>query len=301
MKPNMQVTSWRGVQLEHPAQWELMRANGLGEPGCCVFADRFYQRLQLQWQKLTYVPRMDLLLQKFREKSKDDDVELSELTTAPAPWQGIVRDLEEGCVVHAGRFFRDSRLLVEVTLVWPQQRDVDLENEILASIRTERPDAPVRLWQAAGLSVSLNREYELLESDSKVGKVCWKFGTDAKAEPTLLIERIALPQYWLDRSLGDWLESQLPKGQHVLDRRAVKVNAHSAQQLISTSRLGRLTLWRGLWKVRMDLGWQCPTEQRVYRVAFWTRSRIEQIHLPEPLEIRCCRPVPTVRTQETPG
>ncbi|MCK4277087.1 MAG: hypothetical protein KAX78_11265, partial [Phycisphaerae bacterium] len=201
----MQRTVWRGMQIEHPDRWELMRASGVGEPGCCLFADPLYQRLEVCWRALKYVPDLEMMLQKYRQKT-DQELELSDLATAPDPWRGVVRDTPDGTVVHAGRFFRQSRRLVEATIVWPQQRDLELEDAILSGIAVEKDDSERRLWQAGGMSLSIGGDFELLDSSAKVGQTRWQFGPAKSPKPTLAVERIAMSEYWLEGSLGDWLQ-----------------------------------------------------------------------------------------------
>lgn len=300
MAQRMQRTVWRGMQIDHPDRWELMRASGVGEPGCCLFADPLYQRLEVRWRVLKYVPDLDMMLQKYRQKT-DEELELADLATAPHPWRGVVRDTPDGAVVHAGRFFRQSRQLVEVTIVWPQQRDLELEDAILSGIAVAKDDSERRLWQAGGMSLSIGADFELLDSSAKVGQTRWEFGAAKSRKPTLTVERIAMSEYWLEGSVGDWLQQQVPKRHRVLRREAVQYNAHPAQRLISSGKIGTLASLRGLRRVQLDLGWRCPTEARVYHISFWEASRIEQISLPGNIEIHCCRPVPLIGPKRALG
>ena len=74
------LTCWRGMGIKHPPSWELSTASALGEPGRCAFSDRLYQRLDVRWKSLKYVPNLDLMLKKHRRKeSGHDDVKLSDL------------------------------------------------------------------------------------------------------------------------------------------------------------------------------------------------------------------------------
>jgi len=298
MTDTFERTSWRGIQIDHPSQWELIRASGRDEPGRCVFADRLDERLDVRWRSVTYVPNLDLMLRKYWRKTQDE-TELGELEEAPPPWRGIFRRTPQATTAHAGRFFREARLLVEVTILWPEDRDPDLEEAILQSVSTQPRGSPVFLWQAGGMSVLAPAGYDLLESSSKVGHTRWDFGSGPKPQTSLQIERLALPEYWLAGSVGDWLEEDLPKGHRLLRREPVTVNGHPGQRLISEAKKGTLNALRGRRKVQLDVGWQCPVEGRVYRLRCWETSDEDEVSPPPEFEVRCCRPVPAAETFRT--
>jgi len=294
MAEELAQTSWRGMRISHPAQWELAIASGADEPGRCVFVDRTDQRLDLRWRPIKYVPDLDKVLQKHRDKRNDKE-RFSEMTGAPANWRGLVRKAKRGTVVHAGTFFRNRRCLVEVTVFWPGRRNMDLEREILSSVHTEDPDAEARLWRAMGMSLRLDRRYDLKKSSASVGRIKWTFTTGRKRGPQLVIERIAMVDCWLKVPLRDWLEAELPQGRKVLRRDPMVYNTHRGEQLMTHSRISTLAGLRGLRNLHLDLAWTCPIEQRLYHVSFMEASRDEEVSLPKHLEIECCRPILAVR------
>ena len=109
----MHQTCWRGMWIQHPTEWELSHASRLDQPGQCTFTDPAYQRLDVRWRPLTYVPNLQLMLTRYRKhESRDDETELIDLTGAPPEWLGVVRRTPQAWIVHAGRFFREARLLV---------------------------------------------------------------------------------------------------------------------------------------------------------------------------------------------
>ena len=85
MTIRLERTSWRGIRVDHPAHWELAWASGPDEPGRLTFADRYYHRLEVRWRPLRFVPNLDMLLDKYRRKEKDDATEILELTSPPQP------------------------------------------------------------------------------------------------------------------------------------------------------------------------------------------------------------------------
>ena len=296
----LEQTCWQGMWIEHPPQWELSQASGADKPGRCIFSDRRYQRLDVQWRPLKYMPNMELMLARHRHNErKDDKFEVADLIGAPEEWAGIVRKTAEGPIVHAGRFFHEARLLTEVTLIWPGGRDRRVENAILSSIRPAPPEGGVQRWRAMGIDMSVAGAYGLSTSNTRVGRVKWEFRPAAKTAQVLSLERIALPQQWLTMPLRDWLVEQLPSGQKAVRQDACVFNNHRGEQLISRGKISTVSSFRGLKRMMLDVAWLCPTEGRVYHLRLIQPSRSEEISMPDHLRVACCRPAPVVKIQWT--
>jgi len=287
------------MQVDHPAHWELAWASGPDEPGRLTFADRRYHRLDLRWQPLRFIPRLELLLTKYRQAKKGEEVEILDLDPCPSPWQGVVRRTDDGQVVRAVRFFRDARRLVETTVVWPGSRDPRVEERILTSVRPQEAQSGRLLWQAMGVSLRLGEEFRLQQHSAKVGCISWDFAAGRKKTlRELRVERIALPEFWLDKPMREWLEEQLPSEYEPLRQEMVIIGRHRAERLISSAKAGRLTFLRGVRQYRLDLGWLCPTESRVYHVTYRLTSPDQDLALPASFELTCCRPLPVVRPEK---
>jgi hypothetical protein len=296
MAEPLERTCWRAIQVDHPPEWEVAVASGADDPGRLVFADRCFHRLDICWKTLKYIPNMDLMLSKHRQGDRQDGTTLCDLPTAPAPWKGVVRKTPSGAVVHAGRFFRQERLLVEAALVWPDHRDPRLESRVLESIQAVDADGQERLWQAMGLSVTCPSNFDLHESSLKVGLIQWDFrmkphkGRRDKPGPQLRIERIALPDYWLKgRSLQDWLAEQVPSSSRQLRQQVVPQGRHTACQVLSTGKAPLAGRLRGYRLLRLDVAWRCPIEERVYHVCLSEPRKDEELAFLEHWEVRCCR------------
>jgi hypothetical protein len=284
------------VRVDHPGDWEIALASGPGKPGRFTLTDRHFHRLDIRWRNVRHPPNLKLMLEKHRQNPRGKLRELVPLSGLPADWVGLLRKGDGGCATHAVKVFsinsnsRNHRLVVEATLVWPDRRDTALEGAILDSVA---PDfsAPRRLWQAMGLSLEVGREFHLRRNDSKVGRVRWEFAAEAgKSVSRLIVERLALPEYWLKGSLADWLVEQLPPKHGRVREETSVFNGHRALRLVSR---GQADLWaflRGLRPIRLDLAWLCPLEGRVYHVSVGRMSKDPDLDLPEGLVIRCCRP-----------
>ena len=216
------------------------------------------------------------------------------MSDLPADWCGLLRRGDEGQVVHAGRFFEADKLLVEVSLIWPEGRPTELERQILNSVAPQPADAPRREWRALGLDVELGRAFELRSVDTAVGQVRWEFGRPGRAEEVLKVSRLALAEHWLAGSVRAWLESELDEGSRLLWQRPGQINGHPSQALASQRKAGKMAALRGRRRVTLAVAWQCPRDGRVYHVA-WARTQSDEaIDWPDGLHVACCRPVPTV-------
>ena len=152
-----------------------------------------------------------------------------------------------------------------------------------------------------GVSLDLTDQWELSEFTTSVGQIKWLFTRRGDSAPSLSIERLAMVQYWLGGSVGDWIEGDLDETTQVIERRAVNCNGHNGEQLITSSRITPFASLLGVRQAKLDRAWQCPADGRVYRISHWAKSRTEQIDLPAELAVRCCRPVPVVKVAKRSG
>jgi len=286
----LQRICWQGIQFDHPADWELTRFSGPGEPGRCLLADRYFQRLDVRWQVLNFAPRLELLIEKYRKNDTEDSRSVP-LEGGPAPWQGLLRRTPKGSFIQAARMCPQQRLLVEATIVWPETRQVELERAILASIAV-MPPGPTQLWQAMGLSATIPGDYQLRGVSAKVGRIRWEFVAGKKTLPRIAVERIALPEYWLKGPLRDWVAEELPPRHEPQRQELALWGNHRGQQLISRASAGTLAWLRGRRRIRLDMAWQCELENRVYHLEFEKISTDSDVVLPELLAVHCCRQGP---------
>ncbi|HDZ20057.1 MAG TPA: PqqD family protein [Phycisphaerae bacterium] len=292
--PSMDTTIWRGVEIHHPVDWELSVASAPGEVGRCRFTDRYWQRLEVMWRRLDSRPDPKVLLEKFRHEhlqaTKVESSQLHPLTDAPQEWHGFVQSRPRGSLVRALRLDVENHLLFEITVLWPDRRNTTLEREILNSIAALPTDTPTRRWRAMGLDVTLEDDYDLPHCELTVGRIHWEFLPSGKGSKGLMVERIAMPDVWLTGSLANWMPRQLPIYSTVLSQQARTINGHPGQELLSRSRAGRLGSVSGRHNIRLEWGWICPTEHRMYRICMTDVSRRETLELPPSLVVRCCQP-----------
>jgi hypothetical protein len=278
-------TSWAGIQLDHPADWEmfrLMQKDGRWRAG---FTDRTHHRIDIRWRKLGYVPNLAKMLERYQEKEKKEKT--VPLTGQPQGWQGTVRQAGEGVVVNAGRFIDETKTLVEMIVVWPQKRDQKLENGIFDSVQSLTAKEGMKLWQAMGLKARMNEGYDIVEYKAEPGRVEWVFGKGRKPAEKLAVERIAMPKYWLKGTLAKWLRTREEKWEK-LEEWTQNIGGHEAACWKATSRgllKDSLLLKK---KIKTEMAWLCEKEKRVYRVSFQATQRKSELAMPVDFEVVCC-------------
>lgn len=288
-------TCWRGLELSHPADWELAVLCGPDEPGRLTFSDRRYQRLDIRWTRLDYRPNLKLMLDKYRQREKKQKVQFEPFSAAQ--WQGVVRNTAKGKVVHAGTFLETQQLLVEVTIIWPDQRDESIEHSILSSVDFHESEGN-SLWQAMGMELIVPEGFKLGAVDAKVGRIRWEFKTSDKHGPQLGIEQLAMPEFWLESPLREWLTNELPDGFEVDHQKLITINTHPAQKIQSRKRINVLSAIRWQRRLRTDVAWHCLSENRIYHTWITQASREESIELPGDFRVNCCQPVAAATMSE---
>ena len=291
----LERTCWAGLEVSCPPDWEVSHLSGKSFSGQIILSERVYQRLEITWRPLKHPPDIRLTMERFRSKTTSQ-AQLRELSTSARNWLGMVATGDDGgCVVRAGRYFSDSKVLVELTLGWPKGRDKQLEAEVLGSIDIQKAKTVKRRWQAMGISVDIPGEFDIAVTSFKVGRIAWTFHTARFFTPILIIERLAAPSEWLGGRLAEWLKDQLPPRTKVVSEEQIECNRHGGCEIISRKRAGLGYALIGLARVGVERAWVCPAENRLYRLSYCkvSRSRLQKMSLPDNFKIRCCKAMPS--------
>lgn len=292
MTMQMDQTCWLGLEIGHPEEWEVSVLSGPHQPGRCTFEDRYRQRMEVQWKKV-WRPRDPARLAARYGRRASRKPRPSPLADLPEGWTGAAQNLDpsgekdakSGVVVRAGRYFKAQRWLVEVTLIWPGERDAQAERRILSSIRPQDDQGKQRLWRVMGIHAMIPAEFRLEKSDPRVGRVRLEFAAGARR---LSVERLALPDYWFTMSFAQWLTRERPAKLQLVSQGDTTFNGHDGGQMVSRSVAE--TLWaviRGRRQYRLDVAWLCGAENRFYHVSYSQPRRDAAMTLPEGFELSC--------------
>ena len=291
MTADLERTCWAGLELSHPAGWEISHASGKIRSGRLVFIERIDQRLDIQWRQLKRTPDIGWAMERFRRKAAAK-ASIRELTKSAKYWHGLVlTNPDKSVVVRAGRYFRDRKVLVELTLAFPAGRNDKQLKAMLESIDLQDPKAAKRRWSAFGICIDVGGNFEIVRTSFKVGRVRWDFQAGSSE---LIVERLGAPEQWLSDPLKKWLTDQLPPRGKVLQAELIQLGDHEADAVHWRGRASMGASLIGRKRLGLDVGWLCPAEGRVYRLRYAELTRAEKISLPKNFDIHCtAEPAPT--------
>ncbi|MCE5277867.1 MAG: hypothetical protein ABFD92_00585 [Planctomycetaceae bacterium] len=272
-------------------------ASGLKQDHRLVLADRYHHRLDIRWKHLDYDPQLERVMDRYRQH-EGGSVEYQAIDSLPQGWLGVLQPLEpKGVLAHLGKFFQPQGVLVEATFFWAGKRDVNLERDVAERMAPQDAAALRRTWQAMGLSLEIDKQYELTEADLKVGRLRWTF-TAGRDAAELVVERIALVEQWLDEPLRQWLARELPREFTPLRQETLAEAPHRIERVTSQAKMYLHHTLRGIRRLRVDQAWLCPVESRVYRMTASQASREQTLEFPAHVAVRCCHRPPLVGAAE---
>lgn len=263
---------WQGLQLDIPRSWEMVRYGLAYARGLCAFADPYRERLLFAWQRDCEQPEFGRLISDLAASARaaaDDDDRASvaiETPDLPEGWHGLVIADGHETRTRAARYFEPQRILVEITIFWPDVRDTETEYRVFDGMDVAE-SGPWRSWRAFGIAADVPEALFLQDLRCLPADVTLTFGRHKRRHPRLTVRRMGFVDIWLKGPLEDWLAGQL-KGWRIRSRETRPSSAGHAVCWMTASRhrpapAGLL----GLRLRRRDAAVLCPAEQRVYHVS----------------------------------
>jgi hypothetical protein len=281
---------WRNIEMLCPAEWEMTFSSSPADTPRIILSDRRYERLKMQWRQLSYTPELSRVI----EKHQDEVEHVTILNSLPEGWYGTIAPCGSGSVIHAGKFFSKTKMLVELILFWNKQREKHIEEKIMESIHPVSSSVQSCLWEAMGMKVKIPSECTLSAFNAEAGQILWKFMYgDKKSKKEVIICRIALlraifPQpdiSWED--LKAFIESQAnPRKSRIARAESSTYNGHTAVRIVwLTIPDGMIKRLTGYKNKIVEVAWACPVEEKIYRLSI----PFEDCHvLSEKLHVKCC-------------
>jgi hypothetical protein len=278
------TTVWQGIELRMPPSWEMTRYGLHRERGVCAFLDETRERMHVSWQRGTPPVDLDRFVTDLKSKALEDSG--ATVQTQPAAeaegWRGLVIGPPEDQTTRAVRHFGAEGTLLEIALLWRNDRAPELEAAVLRGIRVRAGDGPQR-WLAFGIAAEVPAGMALRSCRCLPGNVEWRFGA-TQGLPAWTIRRLAFPSVWLRESLDAWLRKQLPPRWSAGQR---ETRACPTGHPLVVARSQRLEPLRFRRARRWDYACLCPAEQRVYHAFAETAGGP-----PLPLSLSCaCGPL----------
>lgn len=265
----MQTIIWRYFRLELPSDWEMLGFSKNFQSGRCTFADRYQHRLQFGWDMVPGPPDRDRMVSAFMTKLNSEEGQADALTPAQVgAWKGFAGRIAGQLTSQFSRYFPGEQCLVQMVFLWPDRRDRNLENGVLASVREVPVGADgLRRWRAFGMDMQVSRELALLATRVQCANVRLVFGPSdhwSSPEVEVRFERKGMVSEWLAMPIKDWLHHQVPGG-IALHRASLQVIGDHAVETIAGDQqakgVGRLLGRRAAFRAS---AWICPDNQRLY-------------------------------------
>ena len=130
--------------------------------------------------------------------------------------------------------------------------------------------------------------------------MAWGFGRTPGQPPNLGVRRIALPKFWLNEPLEEWLKMQVDEAWEVKISRRTTCNGHTAAHMVCCRPAGARDRLAGRRRVRADLAWQCQREERVYHVQYEETGTAHDLRVPDHVAVACCATHPPPVKEQGP-
>lgn len=285
---------WRHFHLEMPADWEMLRFSRNLERGRCSFADRNQVRLESSWLRVPGPPDRERMLSDYMARLRDEGAEDLQQEKQTGGWSGLTCTQDGQTVARFGNYFPGESCLFELVFLWPERRDTQLEQRILATATGMPTHEGSHRWRAFGLDVTVPATMVLQECNQYAARTEVRFETPRGVDEDRYM-RLGLVPQWLHIPLKQWLAAQAPAGVSIEDQSIHTVDGHD---LVTLRARGKrwchgLRLHRPFYESHAGI---CPADGRLYfashrrgtpgqgRPTLACRCGREPLHHPAPIK-----------------
>jgi hypothetical protein len=225
--------------------------------------------------------------------------DVSETAVSPA-WRGLTHRVGDAAGSRFVRYLPELAMVVELTFLWPQQRDLDLEQTVCRSLCPALPAANgLQRWRAFGLDLMAGPGLAPHACVAQPGRAVFEFRHPRRPWQEEHYQRLGMLQDWLHRKPAEWFRLRLPRDLHMLAQGSCELRKHRIEQVSGTRPVrGVARLWGRRAHFAAE-AWVCPTDGRLYYV-----SAEGPVAAPGPLaghRLACCDAIlDTPRYPSTP-
>ena len=263
----MRLWIWRHFRLELPDDWEMLQFSRESEAGRCGFADRYQFRLEFYWRRTDGPPDVERMTSDCLAKRRLDGSMPEATLVRVGAWEGIAGRDGRLFVGRFGRYFDPERCLVEIVFLWPESRDSELEERVLASVGVE-PAGPdgLRRWKAFGLDLWATDGLPLLGCRVEPAHASLTFAGGAP-ERREQFGRFGMVSEWLHGTTREWLRRQSLGSVELEAESSQSVSGHAIETLRGLRRPRGLGRFVGRGVACEAAAWVCPADGRLYHVS----------------------------------
>ena len=276
----MQEWIWRDVRLEIPGDWEMLQFSRARDKGRCAYADRRQFRLELSWRQVKGAPDFPRMMADYKARLESAGELQDAHTFTLSGWHGLAGMQKNLRVSRFGNYFDKENLLAELVFLWPDKRDIPLENDILQSCRYAPPENGFRKIKAFGMSCRSPEKYEFTACSVQPAMAAMVF-SGARRPARIRLQRFGMVPQWLDQPLTTWAGTQLPKEARNPDFESRSRNGHEIVTAKADYAPRGFLIRKGLYAAS---AWICPKDGRLYHAEQICRSAKDIVNHP----LDCC-------------
>ncbi|HMO99298.1 MAG TPA: hypothetical protein PKE26_09340 [Kiritimatiellia bacterium] len=257
---------WRHIAVRLPATWEMLQFSSEFNRGRCAFADRYQFRFELSWKTVKGEPDYDRMVTDYMNRLEHEK-KLTEAERArKAGWHGFSGVVNRERTSRFGKYLPEIGCLVEVVFLWPEARDIELENAVLPAISgMPRVEGNRQPWRAFGLDLQVPATAAFEGCIAQPARAEFTFTHPATGN-SWQFGRLGMVGSWFKGDLESWLRTSLGRdvGDLRIFHRATRGDDHLHAE--GTFKPRRLHLRRG--NVRAT-AWIEHRDGRLYVAKAW--------------------------------
>lgn len=238
--------------------------------GRCAFADRYQFRFEMNWSMVKGEPDYDRMISDYISKLEGEKKLTDAERVKKSGWFGFCGVMQGDRTSRFGRYVASIGCLIECVFIWPEERNPDLEADVLASLEAMPAETNgVQRWRAFGLDMALPAIAALEGCTAQPARAQFSF-SNPKTGSEWSFERLGMTSAWLKSDIETWLRGHLDKS--VKELRITHSSRHGCDVVRAegTYKPAGLHLKRGQLSAE---AWLCPEDGRLYYVCSRIRGQ----------------------------
>jgi len=252
---------WRHISFRLPAEWEMLQFSSEYPLGRCAFADRRQFRFEINWKIVKGEPDYDRMISDYISKLERENKLTEPGRVKKSGWFGFHGVIDGDRTSRFGRYFEPIECLLECVFIWPDERDPDLEAEVLASFKAMPGDTDgFQRWRAFGLDMAIPTIAALEGCTAQPARAQFTF-SNPKTGSEWSFERLGMTAVWLKCDVETWLRGHIDKSTKALRITHSSRHGSDVVRAEGTYKPAGLHLRRGRLTAE---AWLCPEDRRLY-------------------------------------
>ena len=251
---------WRQISIEMPADWEMLQFSTEYARGRCAFADRHQFRAELSWKVVLGETDYDRMVGDYLQRLESEKKIESASRFQKGGWHGFAGKSGKGESTRLGKYLPGIKCLAELVIIWPDRRDIELEEHIIKSGHEVQADVKkAQIWRCFGMEIQAPAGAALAGCTVLPARAELNF-SNPKSGDSYVFQRLGMVDTWFDGNMEQWLRSAVGP---IRDERIAVRNfgAKNITYIEGSFKPEGLHLRRGQLKAA---AWISPSDHRLY-------------------------------------